>query len=377
MLVVLLDLHRKPDPSQECLLAAARALAQSEDFSVLLVCPACSFPALEARVQRLPHIALGSDRPLHPLSLLRLWFCLRKHRRVLFQSFGDGAAALGRMLVRMRKPGSSLLVHAHFFEPRLQHSFFQESYDTAERVICGSGVIAQKVMRASGAPPGKICIIPPSARIGAYPERAYPKRAERNTGRFILCMPGALEEGRGQQILIQAMAALWQVEDLPPWEMRLIGEGSLFHSLLEEARKLGVVDRLAVLGGQDLREMLPQCDALLLPSGEAVYSSVLAAGWTVGVPVVCPDLPACREMTRHEENALFFTPDNPQALAAAILRLIREPDTVLGLVRGGRAALTSLNEERMTERCFELYHELLAGYGRSAGAAAPAVSAGG
>jgi glycosyltransferase involved in cell wall biosynthesis len=44
-----------------------------------------------------------------------------------------------------------------------------------------------------------------------------------------------------------------------------------------------------------------------------------------GLPIVASELPALREVLRHEENALLVPPDDAPALAAALRRLTSEP----------------------------------------------------
>ncbi|MDR2695965.1 MAG: glycosyltransferase family 4 protein [Deltaproteobacteria bacterium] len=365
MLVVLLDLHLEPDPAQECILALLRALAQTKPFIPLLVCRKHSPLAGRAAAEGLPLLALGSGWPLHPVSRLRIWLRLRKHRRVVLQSFGGQAASLAYLLASRRKPGQAVLVHTHFFAPRMHPKWLQESYAAADCVVCGSSTIARLVQAASGLQPDRFRVIPPGAKHIGYPERV-----KQRNDRVAICMPGALAEGHGQESLVLAMAALWQVEGLPPWEVRLAGSGPMFHVLLDEAQKLGVLDRLAILGEQDMREVLPHCRMLVLPVGELVYAPSLACGWAAGIPVICPALPAALELTRDKENALLVAPDNPQALASAMLRVIRDAKLAETLVQGGFAALASVSEERMIADCVTLYHELIARQGWVASPAA-------
>jgi glycosyltransferase involved in cell wall biosynthesis len=47
-----------------------------------------------------------------------------------------------------------------------------------------------------------------------------------------------------------------------------------------------------------------------------------------GRPIVASDLPALREILRHEDNALLVEPGNPRALTAGILRI--QNDAALG-----------------------------------------------
>jgi glycosyltransferase involved in cell wall biosynthesis len=355
MLIVLIDLHLQPDPSQERILMLLRALARTKPFIPLLICRQHSPLADRAASEGLPILALGNDGIFHPISLLRIWLRLRKHRLAVLQSFGGQASALAYLLAARRDFDRTILTHTHFFAPRMQHRWLQKSYEAADCVVCGSSAIAKLVQQESGIQAAKVCVIPPGTR-----DLGYPERIQQRNGRVAICMPGDLTEGRGQESLVHAMAALWQVEDLPPWEVRLMGAGPMFHVLLEEAQKLGVLDRLAILGDQDPREVLPHCWALVLPNGELVYAPGLAYGWAAGLPIICPALPAAFELTRDKENALHVAPDNPQALASAILRIIRDPGLAERLIQGGKSALASVSEGRMIADSFALYHELMA-----------------
>jgi len=367
MLFVLLDLHLQPDPSQERVLALLRALTQTEPFTPLLICRNNSLLADKAATERLPMLALGSSWPLHPVSLLRIWRRLRTHRRVILQSFGEQAAAFARLLTTQRKPGRTIVIHTRFFTPGMHRPRLQKSYAAAEAIVCGSSAIATLVQQDNGLPPDTFHIIPPGTRYSDYPERV-----DQRNGRIAICMPGALTEGHGQESLVHAMAALWQVEDLPPWEVRFVGSGAMFRFLLDEAQKLGVLNRLAILGDQDLRAVLPHCKLLVLPPGELVYAPALTGGWAVGLPVICPALPAALELVRNGDNALLVAPHNPQALAAAILRIIRNAALAEKLVQGGKNALASVSEERMIADNFALYRELIARQGWAADSPAPA-----
>ena len=358
MLIVLLDLHPQPDPAQEGILALLRALAQTKPFMPLLVCRKHSPLAVRAAAEGLPLLALGSGWPLHPVSRLRLWLRLRKHRRAVLQSFGGQAASLAYLLALRRKPGQAVLMHTHFFAPRMHAKWLHESYAAAACVVCGSSAIARLVQDASELGPDKFRVIPPGAKHISYPEHV-----KQRNGRVAICMPGVLAEGHGQESLVHAMAALWQVEDVPPWEVRLAGSGPMFQFLLDEAQKLGVLDRLAILGEQDMRDVLPHCRVFVLPVGELVYAPGLACGWAAGIPVICPALPAALELTRDKENALLVAPDNPQALASAILRVVRDAHLAETLVQGGKAALASVSEERMIADSIALYHEMIAKQG--------------
>jgi glycosyltransferase involved in cell wall biosynthesis len=64
-----------------------------------------------------------------------------------------------------------------------------------------------------------------------------------------------------------------------------------------------------------------------------------------GTPVVASDLPVLREVLSGE-GALFVAPGDAEALAAALLRLEREPGLRDALVAAGRRAVAGLSWER-------------------------------
>ena len=56
-----------------------------------------------------------------------------------------------------------------------------------------------------------------------------------------------------------------------------------------------------------------------------------------GVPIVASDLPALREVLRHEENALLARPGDPDAFADAVRRLLADPALAARLGAQARA----------------------------------------
>jgi len=80
----------------------------------------------------------------------------------------------------------------------------------------------------------------------------------------------------------------------------------------------------------------------VLPSrgGEGVPKSLLEAA-AFGRPLIATDVPGCREIVIHEKTGLLVSVDDPQALAAAILRLARSSQQ---RVRFGVAARRLVDE---------------------------------
>jgi glycosyltransferase involved in cell wall biosynthesis len=80
----------------------------------------------------------------------------------------------------------------------------------------------------------------------------------------------------------------------------------------------------------------------------------------LGMPVVMADLPPTRRFVRHDENALPVPPDDCDAFAQAITRLLKNPDLRRRIGAGGRETVErECNWEMESKKLLSLYSELL------------------
>jgi len=112
----------------------------------------------------------------------------------------------------------------------------------------------------------------------------------------------------------------------------------------------------------DIAAVWRRAHIAVLPShrGGGVPKSLLEAA-AFGRPLIATDVPGCREIVIHEKTGLLVPVDDPQALASAILRLVRSPPQ---RVRFGVAARRLVDErfaaDLVGQAAVELYRRLLA-----------------
>ncbi len=109
--------------------------------------------------------------------------------------------------------------------------------------------------------------------------------------------------------------------------------------------------------------------------------SVLEA-WANGVPVVAPEHGAFTEMIRDTGGGLLCPPEDPAGLAAAILKLLVDPELGRTLGRRGHDAVRDrYHAAAMADRTLALYQRLVTPGGRpreaeqAAGELAPLIAA--
>ena len=175
--------------------------------------------------------------------------------------------------------------------------------------------------------------------VEMFPERSRPFPGGRA---WRLVFAGQLWEGKGPQVAVEAMRLLRERADAPPLHLDVFGAGT--DSFLQHLRRLladaGVADRVTLRGlvpRPRLAEEFRDHDAFLFCSTwDEPFSAGLLEAMCAGLPCIATATGGTPEALVDGRNGLLVPPGRPADLAAAILRLTRDP----GLCRdlGARAA---------------------------------------
>lgn len=162
-------------------------------------------------------------------------------------------------------------------------------------------------------------------RAGA-PEAALPARP---AGAFVsLVACAALRPHKGVHLAVQALRhlpanhVLWVTGD--PGDP---GARGYVAELRKAAAEAGAEERLWLLGARrDVHRVMSHADVVVVPSvWEEPFGLVAAEAQLLGVPVIASRRGALPELVRYGELGLVFDPEDPRALAAAVLRLAEDP----------------------------------------------------
>jgi len=181
----------------------------------------------------------------------------------------------------------------------------------------------------------------------------------------VVAYAGHLYPWKGVDVLLQALAAV-------PGARGLIigghpGEPDLARTQAR-ARELGIEESLTFAGAVAPTEVdarLALAEILVLPNTgtkvSARYTSPLKLFeyLAAGKPIIASDLPALREVLRHEENCLLTPAGDPRALAEAIVRLATDPTLCERLARQAFADATQYSWDRRAARLERLFEVLV------------------
>ncbi len=180
---------------------------------------------------------------------------------------------------------------------------------------------------------GDVRILPNGLDVGRF-VRAQPA-PDLPEGRRMLWV-GRLDRQKGFPVAVRAFQAA--AKEFPDLSFVVVGEG----------RDRVAVERLPPAGRACVRilgavpnDLLPPylagADVFVSPAtGQESFGYVLVEAMAAGVPVVASDIPGYREVVTNEVDGLLVPPGDPDALAAAIARILRDPALADHLREAGR-----------------------------------------
>ncbi|MCS7034517.1 MAG: glycosyltransferase family 4 protein [Phycisphaerae bacterium] len=152
-----------------------------------------------------------------------------------------------------------------------------------------------------------------------------------------------LIEKKGLDTLLRALGRL--AGSGLSFTLTIAGDGPQRRQLESIAREERIFPSVKFLGSvenEQVPALLREADAFALPCRQDSSGDrdgipvVLMEAMACGLPVISGDLPAIRELVKHEHNGLLVNGLEPQSVAEAIERLARDPELRRRLGQSGR-----------------------------------------
>ncbi len=298
---------------------------------------------------------------------------------------GRGAlAALNRLVRRLRDLQPSVL-HTHNPAPNqlgaaarifthipvLVHTKHGRNYHPGEP---GPDVGHQIAARLSDV---VVAVSADSARMARLVERV-PERKLRviRNGISLEDIGMPVREGRPLRYRGIAVARLNMIKDFPTmlravrrivdaeprFTLEVVGDGPDRGRIEEVIRELGLGANVDLLGFRhDIGDRLAGADLFLMSSLSEGISLTLLEAMASGLPVVATDVGGNSEVVVNGGTGLLVPSSDPEALAAAALRLLENRQLAGEMGRSGRIRVENeFSADSMVEKYESLYRELLA-----------------
>ncbi len=145
----------------------------------------------------------------------------------------------------------------------------------------------------------------------------------------------ALRPEKQHVMLVEAMARV--VSELPDAVLVVVGDGVEREAIEAKTSELGLEQNVRMLGMRhDVPEILAAMDLKVLSSKmEANPASTLEAS-ACGLPVVAPNVGSLPDTVVEGETGLLCQPDDPAALADAMVQVLSDPQKARAMGEAGR-----------------------------------------
>jgi glycosyltransferase involved in cell wall biosynthesis len=169
---------------------------------------------------------------------------------------------------------------------------------------------------------------------------------------------GRLEPEKGQATLLRAWPRV--TEAMPSAQLLVAGEGSGLNELRTLAASFGPAEpRITFTGHRDdIAAITAALDVSVLPSHREAQGMVIIEAMAAGRPVVASAVGGIPEMIQDGVTGLLVPPDDPIALAAAVIRVLQDAELARRVGHAGQALVRERFDVReMLDRVATLYED--------------------
>jgi glycosyltransferase involved in cell wall biosynthesis len=307
--------------------------------------------------------------PLRDARALRgLRRVLRDQRPDIVHTHSSKAGVLGRLAARLeRVPVIVHTVHGWSFHehmrPATRAAYVRLERWTAkwtDRIITVSTLDRDKGLASRVGNPSQYRIIHELNDLSRYSESEQDRSSARAAlglprNAFVVGTVGRLSEQKDPHTWVRAAGQV--ALQTPDARFVMVGDGDLRGATERLGAELGLGDRLVLTGlRDDVPEILPAFDVLLLTSRWEGLPLVIPQAMASGVPIVATAVDGNREVLRDGENGLLVTPTGPEPLAEAVLKL-RDAGLAARLVAAGHETARDFSLESTIPQLERLYSE--------------------
>jgi glycosyltransferase involved in cell wall biosynthesis len=234
----------------------------------------------------------------------------------------------------------------------------------ADVIIVNSEAVKQAILQRLNPDPAKIKVLYNGVDIARF-------RTKKPSQLIIgdLCLPvkeliitiiANLIPYKGHEDFIKAVSLVHKVN--PSIKCLLVGRDDGFGIYLRGlVQKSGLQNVVVFAGALDnIPEILAFSDIQVSASHQEGFSNVILEGMAAGVPLVVTDVGGNVEAVAEGETGLIVPPKDLQALAGAILKLLKDKDLRRRMGHAGQLRVEKIfSVDRMVSETETLYRELL------------------
>lgn len=304
--------------------------------------------------------------PVHsknPLTILRMAPAVK---RILGEEKADILHAGSRVpaiigYYAARSAGVVFITSCHGYYSKKPFSF-SRVMGWGKLVIAISQVIAKHMMDDFKVPFRRIRLVYRGVDIEKFKYREPDESAK---GEYTIGIIGRLSPIKGHKYFLRAVSKV--IKSVPRVKALVVGDVSpdkeRYKQELESlVNRLGLSRYVEFLGRRsDIPDILARLDVLVMastvPEG---FGRVIIEAFAAGVPVVATRVGGITEIIRDGENGLLVSPEDPQSMAEAVVKILKDRKLAKEITQRARKdAEERFNLDRMITETVRVYEEAL------------------
>jgi glycosyltransferase involved in cell wall biosynthesis len=257
--------------------------------------------------------------------------------------------------------GRPLIAHVHSTEidragERYNHDIFNiERFGLAmaDKIVAVSEYTRRHIVERYEIPPHKISVV----RNGANELASSPHASAKCSDGYDVAFVGRMTSQKGPRYFVEA--AVRVLERIGPTKFVMAGTGDLLPMIRALVAAKGVDEHFAFpgfLNARDVHQLLAKSKVYVMPSVSEPFGIGALEAVHAGVPVVLSDRTGVAEVL---ESAVKVRAFDSNAIADAIVSLLRDPDRARKLAAMAKQEIRQLTWKRSASTLLSIYRSLL------------------
>ncbi len=221
---------------------------------------------------------------------------------------------------------------------RLIYKYIEKVRLSFADVIITSSEYSKREIVSIGITPKIVHVLSPGIDRDKFSILSSRDNLDYQKNKIILCV-GNFIPRKGIVHLIEALSQI----ETPGLILHLVGNrknnSTYYNQLNKDVEKLKLVECVVFHDGADqenIKQLYNCADIFVLPSFKETFGIVFLEAMHHGLPIITTNISAMPELVEEGKNGFLVPPGNSQALATAILKLIKNPDLMKQMGKAGQ-----------------------------------------
>ena len=224
-------------------------------------------------------------------------------------------------------------------------------YPHYHRIACNSEATADELIRWCPNTKDQIAIIPNGIPLAQF-EDAQPASLPEFPGGPRIVFVGRFEPQKDHACILRALALV------PNTQLLFVGDGPLRTQLQEQARDLGIAERVIFLGARnDVANVLKASDIYVHSTTSDGFGIAACEAMATGLPVLASDVPGLAQVVG--PAGILFPVGDHVTLARELNSLLSSPQRLQQMSTASRAQARLFGIENTAEQYIQMYEAVL------------------